>query len=573
MINLFIFLSIKIIIYLTSGEIYMSREFINNKFVIDNMIFITYEQYDKYIHSEKIGIKNISVALLYDLLDNDYFYNYVLDLFNENIDCLLIVYVKSNGVNNIDKYYKMDILNALSIVISNDKLLLNDGRLLRFKQLISNISYEVFRKKYIDDSFSYIIDEKEVKIPVSLMIDFLECSNEEYNRFFNFENSDNIIGIPKEYFIYSLIKFFRSNNIFEKYYIPKEIKDRYMELLGSKKIDFQALNKMNKINNVNSENIILNKELETIVLEDVPENLNKLEKSIYIYLKLCDLLTYDEEFYALNSEGSVNKKHEDIRRLESISMSNNSVICYEFNAVYSKFLERLKINYKTNASYSDIFGGGHEDLIFRCGKYLVKADSTITTIIYSDIVNVKLGKPLNGLICQNINQNTQEEFKKILQKVYKIYTDKKIQKLGSIINFDELIKKYKIVRNIQTNNLFDKFKILTQELDQSNLVGVDAMSYAHQLTKLIFNNSELSNGLNFSIVRCISENSNPISLCGIFTLNNDIYYLYIPKKTLTRFSKVEIENLFNEGFLEYIDSYHQVPGINIKKNVMALTKN
>ncbi|MBP3461130.1 MAG: hypothetical protein J6K21_01805 [Bacilli bacterium] len=550
----------------------MSRGIINNKFVVDNMIFITDEQHNKYICSKKIGIKNITIDLLYDFLSNDYFYDYILDLFNENIDSLLIVYVNYDGVTKIDKYYKMDILNALSIAISDDRLVLDEQILSRFKKLISNISYEVFKTKYIDDYFTYIIDDNNVNIPVSLFIDFLECSNEEYNKFFNLENSDKIIGIPKEYFIYSLIKFFRSNNIFEKYYIPKEIKERYNELLESRKIDLQALNKINKTFNVNSEKIKLNSELETSIFKGISTDLNKLEKAIYIYLKLCDLLTYDEEFYTLNSEDNINNKHENIKKLESITLSNNSVICYEFNAIYSKFLDKIEVNYETNASYSDIFGGGHEDLTFKCGKYLVKADSTITIILYSDIVNVKLGKSLNGLICQNINKNTQKEFKKNLEKVYKIYIDEKIKNKKNLINFDELMKKYKLIREKENIELFDKFKILIQEINKSDLIGVDAMSYVHQLTKLIFNNNELSTNFNFTIIKNISKSSNTINLCGIFTLNNNIYYSYIPKKVLSRLSKEEIENLFNEGFFEYIDLEHQIPGININKKVMRITK-
>ena len=68
----------------------MTKENINNKFVIDDMIFLTNEQYTRYINSEVIGNKNITIDLLIDFLDNDYFYGYVLDLFNERIKCLVV---------------------------------------------------------------------------------------------------------------------------------------------------------------------------------------------------------------------------------------------------------------------------------------------------------------------------------------------------------------------------------------------------------------------------------------------------------------------------------------------------
>lgn len=544
----------------------MIKENINNRFVIDDMIFLTNEQYTRYINSEVIGNKNITIDLLIDFLDNDYFYGYVLDLFNERIKCLSIVYVDMHGNRQINKYYKMDVLKALSDSILNNKLELTEKITNRFEKLIQNISYDAFKKKYINDDYVCMIDNKKVTIPLNLIFVFLECSEEEYNRFFNIESEDKIIGIPKEYFAYALIKFFRSNNVLDKYYIPENILSRYKELLDSRKIDLEAINKINETYNVNSKNIILNSEFEDYILGNIPDGLDKLEKAIYIYLELCDLLTYDEEFYALGSQGNIlNKKHENIKRLESISLSNNGVICYEFNAIYSKFLDKISVNYETNASYSDIFGGGHEDLVFKYGKYLVKADSTLTTIIYSDIVNVKLGKPLNGLICQNINEKTKEKFQKKLDYVYKIYISKKMNS----INFDELIVKYNKVKNNKNMSLNDKFNCLIDELNKSNLTGVDLVSYAHQLSKIIFDPDELLNNFTFTIVRCKYKE---INLCSVFTLNNE-YYMYIPRKIFAKITKEVLEDLFECGNMEYTDDEHIIPGININESVMKLTKN
>lgn len=545
----------------------MYRKKINNKFVIDNIIFLSYDKCNNYANSKKVGVKNITIALLYDLLYDDYFYGYILDLFNEKIEYLSVVYIDFYGVEKIEKYYKIDILKALSSTIVDNTLVINSKIEERFKKIMENIGYEAFKNKYIDENYECMIDDNKVVVPVSLIIAFLECSEEEYNKFFDLKNNNNIIGIPKEYFIYSLIRFFRSNDIFNKYYIPENLYKRYRNLLDSRKIDFQSLNKINETHNINSKNIVLNIELENEVLKNIPKNLNKLEKAIYIYLKLCDLLTYDEEFFSLSSEGNINKKHENIKRLETISLENNKVICYEFNAIYSKLLERILVNYETNASYLGTFGGGHEDLTFKCGKYLVKADSTITTIIYSDIVNVKLGKKLNGIVCLNVNQNTQEEFKKILNKTYELFNGMKIKNSNNI-NFRNLELKYKNIRENNDVLLFQKFNYLVKEITENNLVGVDAISYSYQLIKLIFNNEEILNNINFTMVR---SNFKKYGLCAIFTINDE-YYFYIPKYTFEKISKEMIEILFNFNCLQYIDQKHKIPGINIEKNVMKLTK-
>ena len=520
----------------------MCGDIMNNKFVIDNMIFLTEEQYNKYILKDKGEI--ISSELLHDLLDNDYFYGYTLDLFNEKIKDLSIVYVDMNGINKINKYYKMDILKAFSKAILNDKLILKGKNIERFKEVTKYVSYEAFKEKYIDEDYTCVIDSNKVVIPVSLIITFLECSNEEYDKFFNLEKSDKIIGIKKEYFIYAIIKFFRINNILNTYYIPENLVKRYKELLDSRKIDLQALNKINETHNVNKEKIKLDEEFQNYILNSIPPNLNSIEKAIYIYLKLCDTLTYDEEFYALNGKEELHKKHENIKRLESINLKNNNVICYEFNAIYSKFLDIININYETNASFENVFGGGHEDLIFKCYKYLVKADSTITTLIYSDIVNVKIGKKLNGLICQNINEKTRKEFNKILTKTYNNYLKEKE------IKFDELII---ILKNMKENlNLEDRFMHLLKMMDENKLNGLDAMSYIHQVIKLLFNTEEIKKYIKFIILRI---NYLEIKLCSIIEFKNN-YYLYIPNKMLAKIEKETLKNLLEKGMLEYIDLDH-----------------
>ena len=61
---------------------------------------------------------------------------------------------------------------------------------------------------------------------------------------------------------------------------------------------------------------------------------------------MCKLLTYDEEFYAVNQKGPLTEKHETIDNLAKISRSNNKVVCYEFNAIYAYMLKKIGINYK-----------------------------------------------------------------------------------------------------------------------------------------------------------------------------------------------------------------------------------
>ena len=67
----------------------------------------------------------------------------------------------------------------------------------------------------------------------------------------------------------------------------------------------------------------------------------------------------------------------------------------------------------------EAYGAGHANLEFRSDKFLVSADS-VTSILQGDIMQAKLNQPLVGLKCVNRNQQTQQEFKQSLTKMYQL---------------------------------------------------------------------------------------------------------------------------------------------------------
>jgi hypothetical protein len=154
---------------------------------------------------------------------------------------------------------------------------------------------------------------------------------------------------------------------------------------------------------------------------------------------MCKILTYDEEFYAVNQKGEVAKKHEQIENINNITPQNNKVVCYEFNAIYAKLLEELGINFEVkSATGKDDFGGGHAYLEFRDGKFLLMADSVIS-ILNSDLFNAKMNLCLNGLSCINTNSDTRKEFQEIAAKVYGLIV---LQEKESKEDFDEILEDY-----------------------------------------------------------------------------------------------------------------------------------
>lgn len=77
------------------------------------------------------------------------------------------------------------------------------------------------------------------------------------------------------------------------------------------------------------------------------------------------------------------------------------------------------------------------------------------------------------------------------------------------------------------------------------------------------------NFVKFVIIK-INYRFNNSNLCGIFSLKSkdtsldNIYYLFNPLEDLIMLSLNQLEDLFNDGTLEYLDSNYEIPGLNIK---------
>ena len=93
----------------------------------------------------------------------------------------------------------------------------------------------------------------------------------------------------------------------------------------------------------------LNPALQNYVLNDIPKEYNKFQQAIYVYAKLCSVLNYDSGFLASDHQGPLKKMHENPNRLETISPQSTDIVCYEFNALCMKLLNKnvsmLQVSY------------------------------------------------------------------------------------------------------------------------------------------------------------------------------------------------------------------------------------
>lgn len=330
-------------------------------------------------------------------------------------------------------------------------------------------------------------------------------------------------------------------------------------------IDIDAINKFLKTTDTKYKYIKLNKDLEQKIISNMPECLSDLEKAMYIYIKMCKTLSYDEEYYAVNQKGDAVEKHQDLKYVSEITLDNPKAVCFEFNVIYTKFLHDLGINFQSNYKnmIGEVYGDGHVELDFRVGKYLVHADS-VTTILGGDIVRSKLNQPIIGLTCENLNLKTKEEFNNSLNKVYTLINEEDKNNKKPADTIENLLEEYKnLTENVQKLKIKDKFNILMEKIASTELKGIDAYYYILKMKKIFFTPDEEVDNLSFNLIRnnLPMDEDKTASVIGIFTVNdysfneyemlND-YYLVNEAMNVSKISKDEIAEKFDSGEYDYI---------------------
>lgn len=434
-------------------------------------------------------------------------------------------------------------------------------------------TYEKFLEDYQDESITIKHNNDEVNISSQSFLDLLSLSKEELEEILK---SKQIASMPKEKYINALNEFFAKNHILEKYFLPKEMLDN-LAIIQSKVDTYAYEGYFTKLPNYTKE-INVNDELWQDIWSKVPEDFTTLEKAYYIYYQLCKIFTYDEEWYASTGLAEPpDSKHKDIFYLEELNKDENQVVCYEFNAIYSKFLESLGIEYEYTINCR--YAGGHEGLNFIANQFYVSADSTIDSIIYGDMPAAKQGLPLTGFKLLNYKASTQEEFDASIKKVND-YIKKEEEQDKS---FSDLVNQYKTnLENPKDLSSEERLNILLTSLEKSTLPPTDSLGYVHTLIKNLFSKTS-AYCEDFFLRDNYIENGEKrlgISIIIYYSSNDELdsepvkYYLYKPTKELTQITREQLEERIFSGQYQTINDHNQrIPRINYEKGETYASKN
>lgn len=508
--------------------------------------------------------KDISITkeVLTKLLTDDRYYSYVLKLFNNEIPCFRVCGVKNGDITPSIKLSKAEIVIGLEEL--KKETIFTDEMNDKLSYLSSEVSFNKFFNDFKDNAYQISIDGFDIVIPLLGMINFLRLKEDYYLKCLSL---DTISNTKVEYFIYALTKFIVDEHILDNYVMSEDMIDRISKLICNEVIDVESLNQITKTIDKEKDKVKVNERFHDYIMSDM-EGLSLLEKSIYIYIKMCKSFTYDEEFYASGQTGLPTLKHRDINNIEKIDLTNNKIVCYEFNAIYAKFLSELGINYISITRGGNEYGTGHAYLTYRIGKYLINADS-VESIIRGDLFQAKLNLPLNGLVCKNANLDTKSEFSSIVDKVYKRFIG---YNTSSNISFEDIKNEYESLCSKRSIPLEERVSILINKVNGADLEGVDSLSYIIHLNNLLFTSLEKKKNMVVSLLKH-NLGDDKVGVSVIFTINkSDVnknsdenkYIYYEPKNKLIEIQKDEILKEMKDGSLSYIKgSVYKIPGTNI----------
>lgn len=546
-------------------------------------IFISKEDVEKLKNGDKINIdnQNVSIEFLKRILNNDLYFEYALKYFKGDINTFQVTYIINGDTGPLVHYKKNIIIKAILELMLSRQISLKSEEQEKLNILKNSISFKKFLEKNKEDNYNIYIDGIEYFIPVEQIISFMQLPNKQFDNLCSNVEIQEINGVKREYFIYAAFNFFRENEILEEYLLPDIIIDHYNDINSLQKIDLQAINKHLETTDTLYQNVQIDNALENKILSLLPADTTLLEKAIYIYIKMCKLLTYDDEYYAVNQKGYATLKHKNTDHVSAVTPENNKVVCYEFNLIYTKLLDKLGIHFSSNyrSLFDEDYGSVHVSLDFRAGKFLVTADS-VTSILLGDIAQAKLNQPLIGIKCINRNLQTQQEFKESLTKMYRLIADheknvKDVQEVEHVQTFDELLTEYsKTTESIEDISLNERLSILIDKANSTEMVGIDSLSYILQLYHILFAFEQIENNISLTIVRNnIPMDASKLAMpIAIFTLNEqgfqenptqNIYYYYSPNSKLIMITREELQNRFNDKVFEYIlEKDPRIPGIN-----------
>ena len=538
------------------------RNFENSLILKDEELFNTYKNDDLVSVSIQDDEKKISKKLIHDMLSQEGMYKYL----QTNLDNSLGIALRIDYIIDKDTFLSIKITRAELIEVLNvmaDELSQKE----QMRSAVIKHSLHLFscQQKYRNYNHSCFIEGNEVIIPASTLISILTMDD---NTFKSFMDDKIYLGFKKEYIAYALIDFVERERLFIKYVLPESVYKRYKDLASYSLIDFESINKNRVRNDINEDGesildkIEISEELMNSLDEQKELTYSDLELSIYYYIKLCEILTFDTNYYLTHT---IDLSDEELEKISTITSTNNQTTSYEFLLLFAKIISNLDIDFTFDQTiFAGIINGSHK-LTYKHGEYLVALNS-LDNIGKSDLTNVKVNDKLANLTCINKNEVTRNKFNELVEKVYGNIISKREEQ----IKFKQAVDNYKNMYEYTKTSTRDKLYLLLKEICRTDLKGLQTISYAKKVFDNLFKNDSRVQ-INFI---CSQNEYNsyikPISIVSIEESGGYSYFVIDSEKenTVSYMHQEELMEMFETKTYLYVDN-KKIPGLEVVGEVYA----
>ena len=218
------------------------------------------------------------------------------------------------------------------------------------------------------------------------------------------------------------------------------------------------------------------------VFKDMPEDLSPEEKALYIYVKLCDILKGDEQFFFRKKmDNNIYSKRFDKERLEE-TKPKSKVTCSIFSRVYSKLVNDLGDDIKAVPIVIDSV-----DRHYCIGIYSDKISAILEPINIdsntktNDLTNVKAGIKVSGI---EEKSDFYDIIPDALNKVYSLLYEKRP------LDYLEFVKHLK--ENRKGVFLDENIESLIKDMREKNITGNEFSQILSLLLKSNYFPEEMS---------------------------------------------------------------------------------
>lgn len=528
-------------------------------------------------HTNKIALETGDVSGYFDkeaiiaLLTN--YSESLLRVANNDLEFISVGYFSNGDYSKICSMKKSDFAKLATKIAQMGKF---DGNK-EILNAIDKLTELTDPKKAVLPKFNVKIDKKKYSFDSNTIMQFLTDGYKNYN----FKvHKENILGLPKDECFFMLKEFIYENKLREKYVFDKESQRFIDKILMDAYANTFHFNKILYTTDENLGEVKLDDEFVNLILCDMPKNYSKAEKAIYIYIKLCKVLTYDPEFYANSQKGMTAIKHKDLLRLETITKTNNQIVCYEFSQIYAILLNMVGINYEIIGNPE--YGIGHRKIVFRADDFIVSADS-VTSILGGDLYNAKINKKLDGLLCKNKNKQTVAKFNSFRRNVYQNLIINESSNQTDEDVFEEFLAMFDNFCKKEVLSIQQKKEIFEKQSKQTELPTTEKITHLMRIAKRIFYQETKQKKFDITIIngkkiQGLEIASKPLM---VFAFNEQTfkqspyytsYYVVQDDGTLKEISREEINKNFDSGMFKYINAgvggVHVIPGLQTEGQIV-----